>query len=971
MGWFEDIFGSKQQTQNQQSGTSTTQNNAWSQIQPFMQQYLQQYSAGNIANAQVAPNALTSAAGANQQTTTANLAPGYQAAGNIATNGITPSSIQGFMSPYVQNVVDATRNDFNTQNARANAGVQAQASKLGALTGSQGAVAKNLAMESQRRQQDPIIAGLYNQGYSQATNTAAQSAGLQNQAAGTLGSLTNAQTAANAGLSGIGQQQTANQWQNVLSPYQLTSQGASGLPSLYGAAGQNTQSTGASSGNTTSTNSPWNIGTNILGGAMSFFKDGGRVERADGGAVGDLKPFHADGGEAFHDKVEKAFHVLNRMKSFSKGGVIEPYHAKPHYDGGGVVPYGDWGSPAPNGSEDGPPPMPARFDPSWGTMVEREPQKAPLADFKTWLAGQNGHAQQPQTPPKTAPIDDPGAKLAAFIQGMQPRGYADGGMPEWGPGSETPSFPVAPYASPSAEPPSYVGAAEREPAAGPEKSWMQSFKDFVGSRKGAIAGEDLTPMNRAGMIVAGMGIGPVGPGKVGETVMGLEENRLKKLQAARDAERIGLERAQMLGEYNGRPTLHAQQFAETQWKNRLPEFRQIGQTEDGIPMYGWTNPSEAARTLRPAPPSAGAPPPSAEPTAPPVARPAPERGGVVGPSERSTPGAPARSTPGVTPVAGYGTPEVTEETTGLSGEPFLEWLEKNGQKPRADMLRAISEGRERFPENPRSPQERALRRQAMQYDPTLDATTYQVRAATRKDWNAGPTSKNIAAINTAARHAADLYGAVDNLGTSDIPLGSWARAALNPVLGAYNPEYKAKLNTFENKKLALAEELSKAFHGGPSVSGVDEWKKQFQAADSPQALRASVAAAVKLLEGRMEELDSNYFRAMGKPPPRETLSGKAKEEYDLIKRAAALNIPISELREKEKKEGARPPPPSRSPVSPASGPPAPPASPERTERGGPPGSATNPIYPRTPQAAAELPSGTFFYTPDGRLKVVP
>ena len=172
MGWFDSLFGQKTTTENQQQGTSTTSNNAWGAIQPYMQQYLQQFSAGNIAGAQTPITPYQTAAATSQMGTAANLTPAFTTAGNVASTGISPAAISSYMSPYISNVVDATRNDFNTQNARANAGVQAQAAKMGALTGTQSAVAKNLAMESQRRQQDPIIANLYNQGYGQAANLA-------------------------------------------------------------------------------------------------------------------------------------------------------------------------------------------------------------------------------------------------------------------------------------------------------------------------------------------------------------------------------------------------------------------------------------------------------------------------------------------------------------------------------------------------------------------------------------------------------------------------------------------------------------------------------------------------------------------------------------------------------------------------------------------------------------------------------
>lgn len=458
MGLFDfipSLFGQKQNTEQNstQSGTTNTQNNAWSQIQPFMQQYLQQYSPDKIAGAQTALNPYQYGAADNQAGVTAHLAPGYSAASGVAANGITPSSIQGFMSPYVQNVVDATRNDFNTQNARANAGVQAQASKLGALTGSQGTVAKNLAMESQRRQQDPIIAGLYNQGYGQAANTAAQSAGLQLQGAGTLGSLTGAQTGANVGLFQAGQGIYGAQNQQALQPFSLYSQGASSISPFTQAAGNTTNSSGTGSSTGTTQNNPGLIqslmGLGGLGVAgydygqnKGWFADGGRVGRADGGAVSDLKPFHSEGGETFHDKVEKAFHVLHRMKSFSKGGMIEPYHADRHYADGGEI---------------GP----------WETTLERAPAGPTANETLAKNLGDisKSFSQQPQ---RSMPWDMTG--LTPFMASMAKahgQGFADGGAPG------SPEFPepfyaglrgvpaegsvFPPYSAPDAEPPMRAG----------------------------------------------------------------------------------------------------------------------------------------------------------------------------------------------------------------------------------------------------------------------------------------------------------------------------------------------------------------------------------------------------------------------------------------------------------------------------------------------------------------------------------
>lgn len=669
MGWFDDIFGQKKTQESQQTGSSTTQSNAWSQLQPFMQQFLQQYSAGNIANANVPISPYQTSAATNQQGTTANLAPGYQAASTVAGMGISPTAIQGFMSPYISNVVDATRADFATQNARQNAGVQAQAAKLGALTGTQGTVAKNLAMESQRRTQDPIIAGLYNQGYGQAANTAAQSAGLQLQGAGTLGSLANAQTGANTALGNLGQSIWNNQYTNVLTPFQLTSQGAAGISPFVGASGQNTQSTGSSSGTGTQTDSPFNIGTDLLAGGLKLaalsderakhdihpvgktfdgqpiytFKYNGSpqthmglmaqdvedkhpdaveiepysgmkmvdydkatkgAKRADGGSVG-IQPFHG-GGDSFHDKVEKAFHVFNRMKSFAKGGAIEPY--KPGYDAGGIVPYGDWNSPSPIGTETLPV---AAADPNWTATVE--PYKGPsMGDaFMDWHKGRQDARNKAMAAPDTS-LSDQQKSLSAFLSGMQRPGMADGGTPSawW---DTTGSDPVPRFGreTPMIEP-FYVGgdkprgadgyASEREfikpfrndpglpetgletrmvpdkapyggpyvpptqrpewrewrddkevaPLAPPEKSWFGRVSDYLGRRGGE---SNLSNADRIAMTISGMGGGKVAGQIFKEMEADREAGRLRGAFAGMPTLENRLRTAEMTGSLDGMPTL--------------------------------------------------------------------------------------------------------------------------------------------------------------------------------------------------------------------------------------------------------------------------------------------------------------------------------------------------------------------------------------------------------------------------------
>lgn len=1021
MGWFDSLFGQKTTTENQQQGTSTTSNNAWGAIQPYMQQYLQQFSAGNIAGAQTPITPYQTAAASSQMGTAANLTPAFTTAGNVASTGISPAAISSYMSPYISNVVDATRNDFNTQNARANAGVQAQAAKMGALTGTQSAVAKNLAMESQRRQQDPIIANLYNQGYGQAANLAQADTNARLAGASTIGQLTNTQTGANTALSGIGGNIWQNQYTNALTPFNLTTQGASGLSPFLNAAGTTTNASGTSSGTSTKTDSPFDIGTDLIAGGIQMapklmalsderakediepvgrtfdgqpiytFRYKGSpvtqmglmaqdVERSKPDAVG-LEPYsglkmvdydratrdakasggpvgvqpYQGGSEPFHAKVERAFHTIHRMKEFAKGGAVKSRFA----DGGFV-------SPAENDPG-------VNYDPTWGdTTVTAAPQPTLSGAYMDWHKGRQDARKSGGPSDGSSALAEQGRSLSSFMQGLQPRQqFADGGVPSayWEGSGDAPVPRFASDVAGGPIEPFYAGAlperrvAPRPPVGEPyavpadrgnDEGWWSRASRYLDTKSGE---HGVSNRDRLAMIISGMG-----GGKVAAQTM-------KQMEAEREA-------ARLTGRFNGAETMDARRlglegarFEEERWRHRLPEYKQIGQTEDGLPIYGWVSAADAARSF-----AGSAVPPSAAassytmPSAPSVP------GSVTAaPSAAPAPEAPSRNIrPGVAPQAGvlpgpsFGQQEMDNQYAGLTGEDLLNALEANGQKPRADMLRAIAEGRERFPDNPRNPQERALRRQVMQYDPTLDAATFQTRAATLKDWNAGPTSKNIAAINTAARHAADLYKAIDDLGTSDVTGGKWTRQLLG---GFYEqkPKYAQKLRTFEAKKLALAEEASKAFHGGPSVSGVEEWKKNFMAAESPGALRAATAALVKLLEGRVEELDSNYFRAMGKEPKRPSLSPAAREEYDLIKKAAAENKKLEDF----KKERLREPKKEEKGAinGRASGPSVAKETQDRLPEAAP-GTERNPIPVTSPEEAAKLPSGTYIKTPKG-VKVVP
>ena len=173
---------------------------------------------------------------------------GIMGAGNAGVSNImnasgefNPASIQQFVSPYTNQVVNATQQQFNNQNAQQQAQLAGNAASQGAWGGDRSAVAQSLLAGQQQQNEAPVIANLENTGYQTGVQAAETQAGLGLQgatSAGQLGlgaaegaaqtGLSGASTAAGLGLQG---QTTAGQMgmQGATTQAQLESQAASTL----------------------------------------------------------------------------------------------------------------------------------------------------------------------------------------------------------------------------------------------------------------------------------------------------------------------------------------------------------------------------------------------------------------------------------------------------------------------------------------------------------------------------------------------------------------------------------------------------------------------------------------------------------------------------------------------------------------------------------------------------------------------
>lgn len=223
------------------------------------------------------------------------------------------SNIGAYMSPYTQNVVDATEANMQRSNAVQQNQVTGNAIAAGAMGGDRVGAAKAELARTQSLADNQTIAGLYNTGYQNATgelNTAANAAG---QGAYSLGALGN--EALSTGLSGanaqlqtgglqqqLGQAQLSTNYQQFLQQQAYPYQQLSWLSGIINGTGPNMGSTtqGASVGQSMGQTPGPNMGSSIIGGLAalaSFFKDGGRVPKAAGGGFGGVP--YADGASGW------------------------------------------------------------------------------------------------------------------------------------------------------------------------------------------------------------------------------------------------------------------------------------------------------------------------------------------------------------------------------------------------------------------------------------------------------------------------------------------------------------------------------------------------------------------------------------------------------------------------------------------------------------------------------------------------
>ena len=162
-----------------------------------------------------------------------------------------PTAYQQYMSPYQQDVIDTTLQEFDIQAGKGIKSIADQAIRAGAFGGGREGVQRAEYMASSDRNRAALQAQLLGQAFGQAQQAAAQNFNQQINLAQTAPSLVGSQI---AGLTALGSQQQAREqanleaqrqlaYQQAYQPYQATQALGSGVMGLISGYPQQTQQT--------------------------------------------------------------------------------------------------------------------------------------------------------------------------------------------------------------------------------------------------------------------------------------------------------------------------------------------------------------------------------------------------------------------------------------------------------------------------------------------------------------------------------------------------------------------------------------------------------------------------------------------------------------------------------------------------------------------------------------------------------
>ncbi len=154
---------------------------------------------------------------------------------------------------------------------------------------------------------------------------------------------------------------------------------------------------------------------------------------------------------------------------------------------------------------------------------------------------------------------------------------------------------------------------------------------------------------------------------------------------------------------------------------------------------------------------------------------------------------------------------------------------------------------------------------AAQYDPSFDASQYQVRQKMRADFTSGKTAAAINSLNTVTQHVDQLeknWAKLNNIGG----MGTALNAPLNWAGGHLSGDLQNRLNRYQLDQEAVANELMRVWRQvGASESEIKSWAAKLSPNLSPEAQRGAIQEIMELIKGKLIALKSQYETGMGRP----------------------------------------------------------------------------------------------------------
>ena len=195
----------------------------------------------------------------------------------------------------------------------------------------------------------------------------------------------------------------------------------------------------------------------------------------------------------------------------------------------------------------------------------------------------------------------------------------------------------------------------------------------------------------------------------------------------------------------------------------------------------------------------------------------------------------------------------------------------------------------------RGDQRLQLAKIAKTYDPTFDMTQFPTRAAFRKEFSSGKMGGNIRSFNTAIEHLSELDSAVEGVPSNPVKaLTAMQRTAAEQLAGKSKTAIAMKKE--QTALTAVAGELATIFKNtGGTDQEIQKWFDAYDPNDSAEAKREFIRTGVKLMQGRLGAIETDFERVMGKKNDRPILSEKNKGTVEKFLKENNSNEDFSKL----------------------------------------------------------------------------